>query len=124
MSDKPLKFKDFDEAVEELEVPDIAFTIQGHSYSLPGKISAKAVLKQMEFFANDTMIDPNQIPQWLEVLIGEENLTAIVDSGATWEQINDLATWLLQQYGIAPELDLDEKLEKIVEGEDSTDSPK
>ena len=30
------------------------------------------------------------------------------------EQINELATWLLQQYGIAPELDLDEKLEKIV----------
>ena len=37
----------------------------------------------MEFFANDAMIDPNQIPQWLEVLIGEQNLQAIVDSGAT-----------------------------------------
>lgn len=124
MSDKPLKFKDFDEAVEELEVPDIVFNMKGISYTLPGKISAKAVLKQMEFFANDAMIDPNQIPLWLEVLIGEKNLDSILESGATWEQINELATWLLQQYGIAPELDLDEKLEKIVEGEDKADSPK
>lgn len=124
MSDKPIKFKDFDEAVEELDLPDIVFVIKGISYSLPAQISAKAVLKQMEFFAEDTMIEPNQIPQWLEVLIGEQNLKGIVDSGATWEQINELATWLLQQYGIAPEMDLDETLEKVIADKESGDNPK
>ena len=56
----------------------------------------------------------------------KENLESIVESGATWEQINELATWLLTQYGIAPEEELDEKLEKLVEDlkDDSSDSPK
>ena len=71
MSDKPLKFKDFDEAVEELDIPDIAF-IKNISYSLPGQISAKAVLAQMKFFASDEMVEPTEIPQWLEVLIGKK----------------------------------------------------
>jgi len=124
MSDKPLKFKDFDEAVEELDIPDIVFVIKNISYSLPGQISAKAVLAQMKFFASGEMVEPTEIPQWLEVLIGKENLESIVESGATWEQINELATWLLTQYGIAPEEELDEKLEKIVEDlkDDSSDA--
>ena len=61
MSDKPLKFKDFDEAVEELDIPDIVFVIKNISYSLPGQISAKAVLAQMKFFASGEMVEPTEI---------------------------------------------------------------
>ena len=126
MSDKekPIKFKDFDEAVEELDIPYISFIIKGTSYSLPGSISAKAVLKQMEFFASATEMNPNEIPEWLELLIGKDNLKNILDDGASWEQINDLAAWLLEQYGVAPEVDVEEELEKLAEKKEGDADPK
>lgn len=120
--DKPIKFKDFDEAVEELDIPDISFVIKGTSYSLPGQISAKVVLKQMEFLASGNVLQTEGIPEWLELLIGKENLKSILDDGASWQQVNDLAQWLLASYGVAPEAELEEALEKIVDKEDNSDA--
>tara|TARA_B100000287_G_scaffold317579_1_gene301266 strand:+ start:215 stop:589 length:375 start_codon:yes stop_codon:yes gene_type:complete len=124
MSDKqPIKFKDFDEALEELDIPDIVFMAKGVSYSLPGQISAKVVLKQMAFLTGADL-DAQGIPEWLELLIGKENLNDMLDNGVSWQQVNDIAQWLLEQYGIAPDKELAEVLDKAVNEGGEEEDPK
>jgi len=59
----------------------------------------------------------NSLPEWLESLVGKENLESMLDDGATWNQLDELLQWLLTEYGIGDdEGDID--LEVAEEGSD------
>jgi len=109
------KFKDFDAAVSEADAEAIKFKIAGSDYELPGQLPARVVLTQMRYMDESGAMDANQLPVWLESLVGKENLDEMLDNGATWNQLDELLQWLLNQYGIG---NADDEIEVEAEGDE------
>lgn len=107
------KFKDFDAAVSEADAEKIKFKIAGNDYELPGQLPARVVLTQMRYMDATGAMDSNQLPIWLESLVGKDNLEQMLDSGATWPQLDSLLQFLLEAYNISDE----EEAEVEAEGE-------
>lgn len=107
------KFKDFDAAVSEADSEKIKFKIAGNDYELPGQLPARVVLTQMRYMDSTGGMDANQLPVWLESLVGKENLEQMLDNGATWPQLDSLLQFLLEAYNISDE----EEAEVEAEGE-------
>ena len=110
------KYKDFDAALAEDAAKEIKFKLAGDDYVLPGQLPARVVLTQMRFMDESGGMPQNSLPEWLESLVGKENLNTMLDKGATWPQLDDLLQWLLTEYGIAG--DGEEEVDVEVEGED------
>jgi hypothetical protein len=110
------KYKDFDAALDEAENKAIEFKISGTDYELPGQLPARVVLTQMRFMDESGGLPQNSLPEWLESLVGKDNLDDMLDKGATWNQLDELLQWLLTEYGIAG--DGEEEVEVDVEGEE------
>ena len=51
-------------------------------------------------------------------ICGKENLNTMLDKGATWPQLDELLQWLLNEYGIGGDEDVE------LEVEDEGDGPK
>jgi hypothetical protein len=62
------------------------------------------------------VVPTSVIPEWLESLLGKKVLDELIEKGATWNQLEELLNWLLQQYGIGNEMES--------ESEEGDDSPK
>ncbi len=107
------KFKDFDAAVSEADAEAIKFKIAGNDYELPGQLPARVVLTQMRYMDESGAMDANQLPVWLESLVGKDNLDEMLDAGATWPQLDSLLQFLLDAYNISD----DEEAEVDIEGE-------
>ena len=107
------KYKDFDAAVNEADGEPIKFKIAGNEYELPGQLPARVVLTQMRYMDESGAMDANQLPVWLESLVGKDNLDEMLDAGATWPQLDSLLQFLLEAYNISDE----EEAEVDVEGE-------
>tara|TARA_B100000212_G_scaffold318078_1_gene274205 strand:- start:90 stop:440 length:351 start_codon:yes stop_codon:yes gene_type:complete len=107
------KFKDFDAAVAEAAEENISFKLAGKNYELPGQLPARVVLTQMRYMDADGEMAANTLPEWLESLVGKSNLDEMLDSGATWPQLDELLQFLLDEYGLAG----DQEIEAEAEGD-------
>jgi hypothetical protein len=110
------KYKDFDAAVDEADAKEIKFRIVGEDFTIPGQLPARVVLTQMRYMDETGGLPQNSLPEWLESLVGKDNLDSMLDKGATWNQLDSLLQWLLTEYGIAG--DGEEEVEVEVEGEE------
>lgn len=99
------KFKDFDAAISEADGEKVKFKIAGNDYELPGQLPARVVLTQMRYMDSTGAMDANQLPIWLESLVGKDNLEEMLDNGATWPQLDSLLQFLLEAYNISGEED-------------------
>ena len=99
------KYKDFDAAVAEADGEPIKFKIAGGDYELTGQLPARVVLTQMRYMDDSGAMDANQLPVWLESLVGKDNLDEMLDAGATWPQLDSLLQFLLESYNISDEED-------------------
>ena len=111
------KYKDFDAAITEADKKPIKFKMAGAEYELPSQLPARVVLTQMRFMDEEGGMSTNSLPEWLESLVGKENLETMLNDGATWNQLDELLQWLLNEYGIGGE-DEDVELEVAEEGSD------
>tara|TARA_B100000287_G_scaffold187333_1_gene177159 strand:- start:445 stop:795 length:351 start_codon:yes stop_codon:yes gene_type:complete len=107
------KYKDFDAAVSEEAGEPVEFKIAGKEYSLPGQLPARVVLTQMRFMDEDGLMAQSSLPEWLESLVGKDNLEEMLDAGATWPQLDELLQFLLDSYGLGG----DNEIEVTEEGE-------
>jgi len=110
------KYKDFDAAITEADKEPIQFKMAGQEYELPSQLPARVVLTQMRFMDESGGLPQNSLPEWLESLVGKDNLDDMLDKGATWNQLDELLQWLLTEYGIAG--DGEEEVEVDVDGEE------
>lgn len=111
------KYKDFDAAITEADKKPIQFKMAGSEYELPSQLPARVVLTQMRFMDEEGGMSTNSLPEWLESLVGKDNLETMLNDGATWNQLDELLQWLLNEYGIGGE-DEDVELEVAEEGSD------
>jgi bifunctional pyridoxal-dependent enzyme with beta-cystathionase and maltose regulon repressor activities len=107
------KFKDFDAAIAEAAEEKITFKLAGKTFELPGQLPARVVLTQMRFMDADGEMAANTLPEWLESLVGKSNLDEMLDEGATWPQLDELLQFLLEEYGLAG----DQEIEAETEGD-------
>jgi len=110
-------YKDFDALVTNSD-EKLEFTMRGKAYSLPAQIPARVILTQMRFMDETGVVPTSVIPEWLDALLGKDVLEELITNGATWPQLEELLTWLLEKYGISS----DEELESA--NEEGDDSPK
>lgn len=121
MADKKIKeVKDFDLAVEEAEAKAIVVKIAGEVYTLPHALPARTVLAQMRWMDETGSMPTQAIPEWLASIVGQDKLDQMLDNGATWEQLEKLLTYLLEQYNLVQ--DAEEEVEAADTEEDG--SPK
>jgi len=118
MSEKS-RFKDFDAAVEESAKEAIEVKIAGRNYGFPPELPAKVVLGQLRYMDETGNLSAAQIPDWLATLIGQESLDQMMEDGASWEQLQGLLNFLLQEYGIS-----NQDLEAIDDTTGDEESPK
>jgi hypothetical protein len=122
VADKKLKeVKDFDLALEEAEEKSIVVKIAGVVYTFPHALPARTVLAQMRWMDETGSMPTQAIPEWLASIVGQEKLDEMLDNGATWNQLEDLLTYLLEQYNLAQD-DADTEVEAETDEEDG--SPK
>lgn len=108
-------YKDFDESLSEVQEEELEFQMMGKKYSLPGQIPARVILTQMRFMDETGVVPTSVIPEWLDALLGKQVMEELIESGATWPQLEELLTWLLDKYGISSE----EGMESADEGDDN-----
>ena len=99
MSEKT-RFKDFDAAVEESDKESIEVKIAGRDYEFPPELPARVVLSQLRFMDDTGQLIAAQIPEWLATIVGQKNLDKMLDDGASWEKLQALLAYLLEEYGI------------------------
>lgn len=115
-----VKFKDFDKALEADKEP-LQIKVAGKTYELPATLPARTVLAQMKYANEGDVIPMDLLPEWIGSLVGKEVLDDMLDNGMTWEQMNDLLSYLLEAYGLSAQPD--EEVEADGEEEDS-EAPK
>lgn len=121
MADKKTKeVRDFDLALEEAEEKAIVVKIAGEVYTLPHALPARTVLAQMRWMDETGSMPTQAIPEWLASIVGQDKLDQMLDNGATWEQLEGLLTYLLEQYNLVQ--DAEEEVEAAETEEDG--SPK
>ncbi len=59
----------------------------------------------------------NVLPDWISSLVGDSNFDQMLEDGMTWEQMNEVLTFLLQAYGLSGGTD-----EAVGESEPEEDS--
>jgi hypothetical protein len=62
------------------------------------------------------------IPEWIASLVGQDNFDQMLEDGITWDQMNDLLTYLLEQYGL--QVAGTEVVGEVEDSEGDEDSPK
>ena len=100
-------FKDFDAAWEERYTSSVSVKVKGEEFLIPVTIPASLVLYQMRH-ADDRQ-NAEDIPGWLEAIVGKETLDAMVATGITWDQLAELTIWMLRFYGVIATEPVDEE---------------
>jgi hypothetical protein len=70
----------------------------------------------MRFMDETGGMPSSSLPDWLESLVGKDNLEDMLEAGATWNQLDSLLQWLLTEYGIGGDEDMEIEVDE--EGED------
>tara|TARA_Y100000996_G_scaffold30131_1_gene21404 strand:- start:7073 stop:7414 length:342 start_codon:yes stop_codon:yes gene_type:complete len=96
------EYKDFDEAVAEADDDKLSFKVAGKVYEAPSQLPAKVVLTQLKLTNEQGGIEQQNLGEWLGALIGEEIFEEIIESGASWSQLEAVLNYLLQEYGVIP----------------------
>ena len=94
------KFKDFDEAIREVNDAKITFKVAGQTFDCPAQLPAKVVLTQLKMQNELGGIDQKDIGEWLRMIIGEETFDKLLEQNISWTILEELLSWLLVQYGI------------------------
>ena len=115
------EFKDFDEAIQADKEENVQFKVAGREYSLPATLPAKVVLTQMRYTSEGNEIPMNVLPDWISSLVGDSNFDQMLEDGMTWEQMNEVLTFLLQAYGLSGGTD---EAVGEAEPEEDSDDPK
>ena len=91
--------KDFDEAYKAEADEKLQIKVAGKTYDLPATLPARTVLAQMRY-ANESTVPMEYLPDWIASLVGQENFDQMLEDGMTWDQMNDLLVYLLEEYGL------------------------
>lgn len=85
----------------------------GREYNLPGAVPAKAVLKYLPLINEETGIPPAMIGEFMADLVGPDIYTELLDAGISLNDLSQVTTWLLGEYGLTPD---SEKAESVAPG--------
>ena len=96
------EYKDFDEAVAEADEQKLSFKVAGKVYEAPAQLPAKVVLTQLKLTNEQGGIEQQNLGEWLEALIGEDIFEEMLNSGASWKQLEAVLNYLLEEYGVIP----------------------
>ncbi len=96
------EYKDFDEAVAEADDDKLSFKVAGKVYEAPSQLPAKVVLTQLKLTNEQGGIEQQNLGEGLAALIGEEIFKEIIESGASWSQLEAVLNYLLQEYWVIP----------------------
>ena len=91
--------KDFDEAYKAEADEKLQIKVAGKTYDLPATLPARTVLAQMRYASRST-VPMEYLPDWIASLVGQENFDQMLEDGMTWDQMNDLLVYLLEEYGL------------------------
>jgi hypothetical protein len=116
------KFKDFDEAIEADKKEDVQLKVAGKVYTLPATLPARTVLTQMRYASEGDQIPMNIVPEWIASLVGQDNYDQMLNDGMTWEQMNNVLSYLLEVYGLTAASD--ETVGETVDTEEDSENPK
>lgn len=90
------RYRDFDEAVAELE--DIEFTVRGRRYSIPGDPPGGKIL---ELLASGRISEASAAGEVLTSLLGKDNYEQMIEDGIGLTQLGMLTEWIMQQLGFS-----------------------
>ena len=113
------RYKDFDSAEKEAKQEPIQVKLNEKIYTFPPALPARTVLAQMRWMDETGAMPTAAIPEWLSSIVGEDVMDEILEDGATWEQLEQLLEFLLEEYNVTP--DGEEEVE-VDEGDE--DAPK
>ena len=117
MADK--RYKDFDEASKDASKEPIQVKLNGKIFTFPPALPARTVLAQMRWMDESGTMPTAAVPEWLASIVGEDTMEEILDEGATWQQLEDLLQYLLEEYQIVQDTDEEVDVEPE-EGDDDT----
>ena len=113
------RYKDFDSAKKESEQEPIQVKLNEKIYTFPPALPARTVLAQMRWMDESGTMPTAAVPEWLASIVGEDTMEEILDEGATWQQLEDLLQYLLEEYQIVQDTDEEVDVEPE-EGDDDT----
>ena len=87
-------FKDFDDAVDEVEDRWAEFRFEGEDFKVNLNVEAGPLLRWMES-ANKV----EGIPQLLKTFLDEDDYERLLSTGAKWPKMESLVTWLAEELG-------------------------
>lgn len=87
-------YKNFDDAVDEVEERHTKFTFEGTDYEVDLNIDAGPLLRWMESASK-----VEGIPKLMRLFFSEEDYESILDSGVKWSKLERLVLWLAQELG-------------------------
>jgi len=99
------EYKDFDEALAEANEDKISFKVAGKLYEAPSQLPAKVVLTQLKLTNEEGGIAQQNLGEWLQALLGEEIFKDMLDRDVSWNQLEAVLNYLLQEYGVIPKED-------------------
>lgn len=91
---------DLDAALGEHE--PLTVTFKGKDYVLPGSMPSAVVIKYLPSLTASGGVPISLIEPMLRDLMGEENMTALMEEQLPYEALEKLITWMLQEYGVMP----------------------
>lgn len=97
------RYKDFDEASKDASNEPIQVKLNGKIFTFPHALPARTVLAQMRWMDETGAMPTAAVPEWLASIVGDETMDEILEDGATWEQLEDLLQFLLNEYNVVPE---------------------
>lgn len=97
------RYKDFDEASKDASKEPIQVKLNGKIFTFPPALPARTVLAQMRWMDETGAMPTAAVPEWLASIVGDETMDEILEDGATWEQLEDLLQFLLNEYNVVPE---------------------
>ena len=95
------ELKDFDEAWAEKEEEGYPFKVKGEEYKLPASPPAGLVIEAMrleEEFEDEDDVPNNKVYDMAQQIVGEDNLTQMLDDDISINELRDIVEWANQVY--------------------------
>lgn len=93
------KYVDFDKFFKEKKGEKISFKMFGDVYKLPSSMPAMLMLELIRGEKEDEL-SAEAVFKMMSALLGEKNFNKLVDKGLTIDQMEDVITWVAEQYGV------------------------
>lgn len=97
------RYRDFDAAAEAAGKEPVTFSIGGRDYELPSDLPAEVVLVQMRRAQDDGSVPQSAMYDWLQALVGEDNIDQMFADHVTWPQMEELLQFLMAEYKLQSE---------------------